>query len=371
MLAAAIMRASRDTLVGWIDARLEHMLRTPRAFGSDEAIEMQALLLLEMRSVALRPEGELDTPGRLVDAYATYLAQAYPEHPSRPLCQIIESDDLELKIAAELQKAVKVFTHQMLEENPFQHSDVAIRLTFEKGRVPTTSALTGYYEDFRRAARAVVRPHDKRTGRVTKGVEAATDFALDDARVTPKNGAPAEVLLLLGMSPGQADPQSERQVRDALSGLVEMGAWASSGEDVAHAPVDDPEQRTRVAVQALRILPRRGVASAHIGGRLIGRSRPVELHREHQRRIIEVIGSTTRPEPFERHDVVRGVDLDRGVILLGRQDRLPCYVYPELLGDVAVVGIKAKVRGQFYRPVFGKPFVLVEAFEFDEHPEEE
>lgn len=365
------MRGLRDTLVGWIDERIKNMLATPRAFGSDEAIEMQTLLLLEMRSLTLRPEQEIDAPGRLVDAYTTYLAKAYPEKPNRPLCQIVESDHLGLKLAVELQKAVDVFTHHMLEENPFQHSDVAIRLTFEQGKVPTTSAFTGYYEEFRRAARAVARPRDKRTGRVTKAIEAATDFALNDARVTPRNGAPAEVLLLLGMSPGQRDHLAEQQVRDALSGLVEMGAWAGSSENVAHAPVDDPEQRTRVAVQALRILPRRGVASVSIGGLLIGRSRPVELRGEHQRRIVEVIGSTTRPEPFERHDVVRGIDLDRGLILLGRQDRLPCYVYPELLGDVAVAGIGVRVRGQLYRPVFGKPFVLAEAIEFDERPDED
>jgi hypothetical protein len=29
------------------------------------------------------------------------------------------------------------------------------------------------------------------------------------------------------------------------------------------------------------------------------------------------------------------------------------------------------VRGQLYRPVFGKPFVLAEAIELDEHPDED
>jgi hypothetical protein len=132
-----------------------------------------------------------------------------------------------------------------------------------------------------------------------------------------------------------------------------------------------PEQRTRVAVQALRILPRRGVASVSIGGRIIGRSRPVELRAELERRIVEVIGSTTQPVPFERHDVVRGVDLDRGLVVLGRVERLPCYVYPELIGDVAVAGIGARVRGQLYRPVFGKPFVLASGVDFDERPDDD
>ena len=213
----------------------------------------------------------------------------------------MEHDHLGVGLAAELRKVVDVFSRFTLEENPFQHSDIAIRLTFGPGEVPTTSAFTGYYEEFRRAARAVVRPRDKKTGRVAKGIEAATNFALSDARVTPNNGAPAEVLLLLGMSPGQRDHLAEQQVRDALSGLVEMGAWAASTEVVEQAPIDDPEQRTRVAVQALRILPRGGVAAVAIGGRLIGRSRPVELRADHQRRLVEVIGSTTTPEPFDHY----------------------------------------------------------------------
>jgi len=365
------MRGLRDTLVGWIDERTKNMLATPRAWGSDEAVEMQALLLLELRALVLRPELEVGVPGRLVDAYTAYLAKTYPTKPHRPLSQIVEPDHLGHNLAAELRRVVDVFTHAMLEENAFQHSDVAIRLTFEPGRVPTTSAFTGYYEEFRRAARAVVRPRDKKTGRVGKNIEVATDFALDDIRVTPRNGTPAEVLLLLGASPGQQDILAEQQVRDALSGLVEMAAWAGSSEDVTHAPVDDVQQRTRVAVQALRILPRRGIASVGIGGRLIGRSRPVELRGEHQRRIVEVIGSTTSPEPFDRHDLVRGVDLDRGLVVLGKKDRLPCYAYPELLGDIAVAGIGARVTGQLYRPVFGKAFVLAESIAFDERLEDE
>lgn len=367
------MSGPRDMLVEWIDRRTRDMLETPRAFGSDEAVEMQVLLLLQLRAIALRPALETEAPGRIVDAYLSYLAKMYPHKPHRPLSQIVEPDQLGKSLAAELRKAVAVFTQQMLEENPFEHSDVVLRLTFEPGRTPATSAFTGYYEEFRRAARAVVRAPGKRTGRVTKSIELATDFALKDARVTPENGAPAEVLLLLDANRELHDAAAAQQVRDALSGLVELGAWAGTSEDIAHAPIDDVERRTRVAVQALRILPRRGVASVGIGGRLIGRSRPIELKAEHARRIVAVIGAATHAEPFDRHEVVRGVDLDRGLVILGssRKDRLPCYVYPDQLGDLAIAGIGARVRGQLFRPVFGHEFVLADSIDFDEQPDEE
>lgn len=180
------MKGLRDTLVDWVDARTKNMLATPRAWGSDEAVEMQILLLLQVRALALRPELEIEAPGRLVDAYLTYLTKAYPERPHRPLHQIVEADRLGLNLAAELRKVVDIFTRQTLAENPFQHHELAIRLVFEQGRTPATSAVTGYYEEFRRACRAVARPFGKTAGRATKSIEDATDFALSDVRV---NGA--------------------------------------------------------------------------------------------------------------------------------------------------------------------------------------
>lgn len=365
------MKPLRDTIVTWADQRIADMLAAPRMWGSDEAIEMQTILLLELRALATRPEPELANPRRILDAYAAYLQKSFPDRPHRPLFQLIQTDDLGLSLARELQKIVDIFRLNMLEENPFQHSDVAIRLTFEPGKKPTTSAFTSYYEEFRRAARAVARPRDKATGRVAKGIEVATDFALDDVRVTPRNGAPAEVLLLLDAGLGQGDLVAEEQVRDALTSLVAMGEWASSSTDVTEVPVDDVEQRTRVAVQALRILPRRGIATADIGGRLIGRSRPVAFRAEHERRLVDVIGSTTKSEPFETQDEIRGIDLDRGLVILGKKERLTCYVRREQLGSVALVGVQAHVRGSLFRPLTGRPFALAEAIDFSDSPEEE
>lgn len=365
------MKPLKDTIVTWVDQRIADMLSSPRMWGSDEAVEMQTILLLELRALALRPEPELANPRRILDAYVAYLEKTFPTKPHHPLFQLVEPDELGLTLAGELRKIVDVFQLNMLEENPFQHSDVAIRLTFEAGKKPTTSAFTSYYEEFRRAARAVARPRDKATGRVAKGIEVATDFALDDVRVTPRNGAPAEVLLLLGAGVGQGDLLAEEQVRDALTSLVAVGEWASSSTDVTEVPVDDVEQRTRVAVQALRILPRRGIATADIGGRLIGRSRPVAFRAEHERRLVDVIGSTTKGEPFERQDEIRGIDLDRGLVILGKRERLTCYVRREQLGSVALAGVQAHVRGSVFRPLTGRPFVLAEEIVFSDSPEEE
>ena len=47
-------------------------------------------------------------------------ATAEADKPHRPLCQIVEPDPLGQNIAVELRKAVSIFSHSMLEENPFQ-----------------------------------------------------------------------------------------------------------------------------------------------------------------------------------------------------------------------------------------------------------
>lgn len=362
------MSTLRDTILRWIDKRTSDMLAAPRAWGSDEAIEMQVLLLLQFRALTLRPDFDHGDPGSLVDDYMEYLTRAYPNHPHRPLHQIVQPDPIGRNIANELGKIIHDFTHNMLEENPFQHNDLAIRLVFEQGRIPTTAALTGYYEEFRRAARAVARRvektvgrNDKMLGRAPKGIEDVTDFALSDVRVTPKNGAPAEALLLLGagMPSGSRDWVAEQAVRGAIVDLVTMGEWATSKEEVSALPVDDVEQRSRTTVQAMRIVPRRGIAKAEIGGMLIGRAKPVEFRPEHEGRFLAVLGSTASSEPYDSTEEIRGIDLDRGLVIVNRRARLPCYVHPEHLQEVTEVGIQAHVQGTLYKPLAGRPFVIV------------
>lgn len=85
-----------------IDDRIEQILASPRAYGSDEAIEMQILLLLEMRFI--------ETKFDVVGAYKVYLNKTFPKKPNRPLFQIVETDHLGNNIAIELRKAVAELT---------------------------------------------------------------------------------------------------------------------------------------------------------------------------------------------------------------------------------------------------------------------
>lgn len=195
--------ALRDTILHWVDERMSDMLAAPRAWGSDEAIEMQVLLLLQLRALTLRPSFDDGDPGSLVDAYMEYLSRTYPKHPHRPLHQIVETDSLGFNMASELKKVIQTFTQS------------------------------------------------------------------------------------------------------------------------------------------------------------IGRAEPVEPRPEHERRFLAVLGSSAPSEVYDKTEEIRGIDLDRGLVIVNRKARLTCYVRPEHLQEVTEVGTQAHVRGTLYEPLVGRPFVIV------------
>ena len=69
----------------------------------------------------------------------------------------------------------------VLEENPFEHSELALRFGFAAGQVPGMTACTAYYESFRRAVRAMSAAPERAGRKPSKPIEQATDFTLEDA----------------------------------------------------------------------------------------------------------------------------------------------------------------------------------------------
>lgn len=364
------MSSLRETIATWANQRIDEMISAPRMWGSLEAVEMQVLQLLEIRALALRPTQELENPRRVLDTYMAFLRERYPTRPPDPLFRLVDHLG-EREFGDALGEFRAALARAILVENPFEHSELAIKLTFDVGRHPSTSAFTGYYEEFRRAARAAVRTPDKATGRAKKDIESATDFRLEDAIVSPPNGAGGEVLLRLGPGAGQKNWEADDRVRDALSTIMTLAEWASTDSTVSDLRVDDVEQRTRTAVQALRLLPSRGIKTVALGGRFVARPKPVEIRSEHEKRFLEVVGAEATAESFDERDEIRAIDLDRGLLVLGKGARTRCFVSRELLGEVAAVGIQARVVGHRYRPLGGRAFVLAETIEIEEGDDEE
>jgi hypothetical protein len=93
----------RNDMVRWIDERLSHMLEAPPMWGCPEAVELQALQLLEIRALAQDVSPELARRGGVLDAYLAYLRERFPRQPQRPLFELIgEDDETYSKLAAGL-----------------------------------------------------------------------------------------------------------------------------------------------------------------------------------------------------------------------------------------------------------------------------
>jgi hypothetical protein len=150
------MKELRDVIVTWVDQRMEDMLSAPRMWGSDEAVELQMLLLLELRALALWPEELTADPRRILDAYAAYLAKTYPKTPNRPLHQIIEADHLGLRLAAELRK----FKNQMvsLDKVKKSASNQVIAATPSKSHSPKNVVHKNPWAKFDAIAQTLIVP---------------------------------------------------------------------------------------------------------------------------------------------------------------------------------------------------------------------
>ncbi len=83
------------------------------------------------------------------------------------------------------------------------------------------------------------------------------------------------------------------------------------------------------------------------------------FRQDYERRLVEVVGASTTPRPFDRFDEIRAFDIDRGHLILGK-DRLRCYVRADQVPKVVAVGVSARVVGRLFAPIVGKPFVLVD-----------
>lgn len=78
------MSAFHDAVLRWANERLDALLAAPPMWGSNEAVEMQALLLLELRALTLRP----DESDAVFERYAAFLRRRFPGATPAPLCEI-------------------------------------------------------------------------------------------------------------------------------------------------------------------------------------------------------------------------------------------------------------------------------------------
>src|SRR4051794_35426300 len=86
--------------VAYIDRRLATMKRSPRSWGSLESLELQALLLLELRTFLLRRRTYASDPYEVRDAYARFVTHRLPENPGRFMADVLPAERLAEELPA-------------------------------------------------------------------------------------------------------------------------------------------------------------------------------------------------------------------------------------------------------------------------------
>ena len=379
------MSQTDSAVLQHIRDRLDHMLQFPEFWGSEEALELQVLQLLEAHAIARNPQ--VDRARLFQDlqaAYRRFVGRISPRD-NRLLSQRPNVD------TAALVSWLSVFRIAwetgIAEPNPYEVHDVVLSLQFDDSvTLPPASMIGHYYETFRRVIRGIARPNQ--VGRTPRELELATEFVTPELRIIPRNGAPGRVVLPLELpAPAQQDlsiASPLAAVRDALSHVATVVEWANSSERVEKiaSVLPQSEHRQRVASQTLRLLP--GAHSlcnlVEFGGRALGRLSPMQLRPGLTPRLNEVVRYGQTAERFEMGGIIRKLDLDRGIIgvrPVGGGRRVDLWVTSEIEIEPTLLDATVRLVGDRYVDALGRRTLIVstldvtayDAAESDEEPE--
>lgn len=374
------MTSLRETLLHFIDDRMEHLLSRPGMWGPDIAVELQFLQLAEIHSTILHSQTRSEERfERLRNAYFRFLRNRIPDAGPLLLSGLVAGDSD--KLTTMLREFWNLWTSETAEENPFENYDLVLRLRFRSDvSSPPTSLIGHYYETFRRAIRGIARPNI--VGRTPREIEQATEFTTPDVHVSSSNGTAARVLLPLQLpvltQDGQPAVSAQAAVKDALTELVTVAEWANTDarvEDIVDAiPVQ--ERRQRVAFQAMRLLPpaRSLCQSVELGGRTIQRLRPMALTAGLAGKLGTVIRHGQVPAHFELEGTVRKLDLDVGSIGMRPDDgskRVELWITQDVELQTTLLDCRVQVTGEKYQDPLGRPFYFVQSLKILDEPGDE
>ena len=356
----------RTTLVERIDRSLDMMSKVPKMWGSPESMELQALLLLEMRAVATRPSVMRGRPSGLRDAYENFVRASFAEAPSMMLSSILQHMDRLPELPVFLRKFADTFERWLPLDSPDEAGDLVLDLEAVAGakEIPF-SVVCKYFEHFQSGLLELAKSTavGKRQDRVSKALR-ATAYAIPEITVVPRRDDSTVVRIQLTQPRteqtniyGQPD-EYESSVLGAMQRAARVLRWAGSGASIDQAKTlsPTPEERVNVAFQTLKMMPPEGIASVRVGGRLLGSDERVEVKPAHAGQLMSIIEEEQTPTPFDASGHVRALDLDQGWFRI-RSDAAGVKCWTKGRGDLlttasGALASRVKVR------VVGKMFVV-------------
>jgi len=372
------LRAAVDR---WIDETLDGMLKRPGMYGSPESVELQALLLLDLRAFVAHPETAERAAGGVFDAWLASFRRSHPQLtntlPSAALGRLHAGDEAGQLRA--LTEALDAFRRDLVagltSDNPFAQHDLTLAVRMQKGkRVPPASRIGSFYSLVGQVMRSVVRRGGSR-GRLPREYEdAIAVFPAGGFEIVPENGIGAQIVMPFDWPqaaqpalPGVPSP--EAVVREAFGRFVSVAAWASDDEPMQRLvqAVSDGPTRTRMALDAMRLLPPvvGDIEAVEIGGRAIVRELPVSLRPQARERLLAVVAHEQKGDAFDAVGTLRMVDLDDGRLRLrtneaGRTSSIEVWLTgAEMTAQAAtLLGVEVRVRGERFTRATGRPFVV-------------
>ncbi len=379
------MNPLRTRLERWSDGVLDGIRKCPAMYGQPDAVEAQALLLVIVRELIATPAKPGEIERATLRAWRSHVQRSLGVDRADTLARCLEErhpnePDAQFRTLLEvLDPFVRERLGALSPTSPFASNDLALVVRLHKNRpLPTAARVGALLGLVGQVLRSVVR-QDARRGRLRREVEdAITIRPAGSVEIIPENGIGAQIVMPLSWpQPSQTTlPEVDdvgRRVRETFDRFVSVTAWAASNGDPLERLVEavpDPAARTRMALDAVRLVPPASgaIEAIEIGGREIQRYVPVSLRSDARGRLVDALRQVQPPTSFDAVGAMRMIDLDDGRLRLRTRDSAESIeVWLPDVGaaeDVAtLLGREVRVVGQRFSRPTGSAFVVADAIE--------
>jgi hypothetical protein len=319
-----------------IDRSIDQMTFAPEMWGPPECLELQALLLLEMRAVATRSSVLHGKPSGVRDAYRAFIKRSLGGEPGPFLLSALLGEATE-----RLPALLKQFADEFDKWLPFdKHDDDEVTLELEGAPGAATisfDAVCRYYEQFHRGLQDLTQLSRSKLQRTDRRLASmATDYAVPDVSVVPRRGGAGPMVTLRLSQPSEGTrslydgrTELERPVESAFSKAARVARWSASSDSVADTKglFSTENERLDVAYHSMKLVPTAGLASVRIRGKMLGNEGPIELKPDQASRMLSILEDAQQSTPFIQDGDVRAIDLDQGWFRIRYgTDTIKCWV---------------------------------------------